>query len=105
MGEKVLDGRRYSWDDAKRKLVRRDHGIDLASLPEVFGRPTVEIEAQSDDQDGWRFKMLGLATHVVVVVYTARDDSSEIRLVTAWKANKVEQSLYYREVFGESYPG
>ncbi len=103
MGERVVDGRRYSWDDAKRRLVRRNHGVDLAALPDAFGRPTIEIEVQSDPRDGWRFKILGLAAHVVVVVYTEANEFSDIRLVTAWKANKAEQSLYYREIFGESY--
>ena len=104
MGERVVDGRRYSWDDAKRRQVERDHGVDLATLPEAFGRPTVEMEAQPHERDGWRFKMLGLAEQtVVVVVYTENDDATKVRLITAWLANKIEQSLYYREIFGESY--
>ncbi len=48
--------------------------------------------------------MLGLANQtVVVVVYAERDDGLKIRLITAWKANRIEQSLYYSEVFGEGY--
>jgi len=79
--------------------------LDLAALPEVFNRPTVEMEAQPHERDGVRIKMLGLMEQqsVVVVVYAENEDTTEIRLITAWPANKIEQSLYYREVFGESY--
>ncbi len=104
MGQRDFDGRRYSWDDAKRRQVKREHGIDLALLPEAFSLPTVEMEAQPHWQDGWRYKMLGLASQtVVVVIYAELDNGLEIRLITAWEANRVEQSLYYREVFGEGY--
>jgi uncharacterized DUF497 family protein len=104
MGARVLAGRRYSWDDAKRKKVKKDHGVDLATLPEAFDQPTVEMEAQPDERDGWRYKMLGLTERiVVVVVYAENADATEIRLITARWANKIEQSLYYREVFGEGY--
>jgi uncharacterized DUF497 family protein len=95
-------------DDAKRRQVKRGHGIDLALLPEAFSRPTVEMEAQPHWQDGLRYKMLGLADQtVVVVIYVERDNGLELRLITAWEANRVEQSLYYSEdyseVFGEGY--
>ena len=104
MGHRDFDGRRYSWDDAKRRQVKREHGVDLALLPEAFAQPMVEIEAQPDQWDGWRYKMLGLtARTVVVVVYAERSEGLEIRLITAWKANRIEQSLYYSEVFGEGY--
>jgi uncharacterized DUF497 family protein len=105
MGTRTVAGQRFSWDDTKRKKVKKDHGLDLAELPEAFGRPTVEIEAQSDEMDGLRFKMLALAERqiVVVVVYAENEDTGDIRLITAWPANKIEQSLYYSQIFGESY--
>jgi uncharacterized DUF497 family protein len=104
MGVKVVQGRRFSWDDAKRKEVRKDHGLDLADMAEAFDRPTVEMESQPDQRDGWRFKMLGLSRQiVVVVVYAERNNGAEIRLITAWRANRLEQALYYREVFGEGF--
>ena len=90
MGARVVGGRRYTWDDAKGKKVKKDHGVDLATLPEAFDRPTVEIEAQPHDRDGWRFKMLGLTQRIVVVVVYAENHDDLT-------------SLYYREVFGESY--
>lgn len=104
MGTKVVKARRFSWNDAKRKEVRKEHGVDLADMAEAFGQPTVEMDSQPDHRDGWRFKMLGLSRQtVVVVVYTERDNGKEIRLITAWRANRLEQALYYREVFGENY--
>jgi len=104
VGAQVVQGRRFSWNDAKRNEVRKDHGVDLADMPEAFGQPTVEMESEPDQRDGWRYKMLGLSRQtVVVVVYAERDKGNEIRLITAWRANKLEQALYYREVFGEGY--
>jgi len=51
-------------------------------------------------------KILALSrSTVAVIVYTEIDDGAEVRLITAWRANKVEQSLYYRTFFGETYGG
>jgi uncharacterized DUF497 family protein len=104
MGAKQHGNRRFSWDDDKRRKVRKDHGIDLADLPAAFDGPTLEMETQEHHIDGLRMKILGLSrSNVAVIVYTERDDTSEVRLITAWRANKVEQSLYYQTFFGERY--
>jgi len=105
-----VDGHQTAWqsslqlDDDKRRKVKRDHGIDLADLPAAFDGPTLEIEAQEHHIDGLRMKILALSHRsVAVIVYTEIDDSSEVRLITAWRANKAEQSLYYQTFFGERY--
>jgi hypothetical protein len=104
MGDTVHKGRRYSWNDEKRRTVKKKHGIDLADIPQVFDGPTLETEAQDHEVDGLRMKILGLSQHnVVVVVYTELDDGAEYRLITAWHANRLEQSLYYETLFGEKY--
>jgi uncharacterized DUF497 family protein len=104
MGAKQHGNRRFTWDDDKRRRVRKDHGIDLADLPAAFDGPTLEMEAQEHHIDGLRMKILALSRgNVTVVVYTEADDNSEVRLITAWRANKVEQSLYYQTFFGETY--
>ena len=106
MGVKQHGNRRFSWDDDKRRKVRKDHGIDLADLPAAFDGPTLEIEAQEHHIDGLRMKILALARgNVAVIVYTEIDDASEVRLITAWRANKIEQLLYYQTFFGETYGG
>lgn len=104
MGAKLRHGRRYTWDDNKRRQVKREHGVDLADLPQAFDGPTLEIEIQDHRLDGLRMRILALSRHtVVVIVYAERDEGREIRLITAWKANRMEQTLYYRELFGERY--
>ena len=103
MGARNLGGRRYTWNDEKRRQVKKEHSIDLADIPAVFEGPTLEIDAQEHEMDGLRLKVLGLSRQdVVVVVYTERNDT-EIRLITAWYANKVEQTLYYETLFGERF--
>lgn len=104
MGIKQHGSRRFSWDDDKRSKVRKVHGIDLADLPAAFDGPTLEKEAQEHHIDGLRMKVLALSHgNVAVIVYTEIDDRSEVRLITAWRANKVEQLLYYQTFFGERY--
>ncbi|WP_428674581.1 hypothetical protein [Reyranella sp.] len=64
----------------------------------------MEMEAQEHHIDGLRIKILALSRgNIAVIVYTEIDVGNEVRLITAWRANKFEQSLYYQTFFGETY--
>jgi uncharacterized DUF497 family protein len=99
MGQATIAGRRFEWDDAKRRKVLRDHGIDLEQIGRVFAEPFLEtydaVHSSSED----RFKILGsFGEAVVAVSFCYR--GPVIRLITARRATKYERSIYYRRVFG-----
>jgi len=62
------------------------------------------METQEHHIDDLRMKILALSRgNVAVIVYTESGGSSEVRLITAWRANKVEQALHHQTFFGETY--
>jgi uncharacterized DUF497 family protein len=90
---------RFEWDERKRVLVKRRHGVDLADVHRAFEAPHVEIydREHSEAEDRWRLVGV-LDAKVVVVSYTYRGDAA--RLITVRWANAAEAGLYYQELFG-----
>lgn len=89
----------FEWDEAKRRAVKRKHGIDLADVPRAFYRPMLEEFdlGHSISEDRWRAIAL-LDDRVVVLVYTYRSDS--IRLISARPAEPHEERLYFEDLLG-----
>jgi len=79
---------KVTWSDKKREQVRRDHGIDLAKIDNVFEDPfAVYIEdSYHSTETETRFKAIGLSAPygLVFVVFTHAAD--ELRLITARRA-------------------
>ncbi len=88
---------RFEWDENKRRLNLRRHGIDFVDVPEIFDGDTVSIEDTRADYGETRYITLGLLrTHVIVVVHTERKDA--IRIISARKATKNETKTYFEYV-------
>lgn len=88
---------RYEWDEAKRRLNLRKHGIDFADAVHVFDDLTVTIEDTRFDYGETRFLTLGLLrARVVVIVHT--ETETVIRLISVRKATKNEEAYYYQEI-------
>ncbi|HLY31644.1 MAG TPA: BrnT family toxin, partial [Ktedonobacterales bacterium] len=65
------------WDEAKALTNLRKHGVSFEEAQSVFDDPdsiTIFDEGSSDDED--RFVDIGLseAGHILVVVYTEREE-------------------------------
>lgn len=100
MGTLTRHGQRFSWDDDKRRLVRRTHGLDLADVCRLFDHDVLEAydDAHSISEDRWRGVGL-LDGRFVFVAYTFRGDT--IRLITARPAERVEELAYLAHFLGE----
>lgn len=87
----------FEWDEQKRQMNIKKHGIDFFDIPEVFEGDTVTIPDERFDYGEKRFIAIGIAgSHVIVVVYTERGEN--IRIISARKATKNEQINYFKQV-------
>lgn len=88
---------KYSWDENKRRINRKKHGLDFADAPLVFAGLTLTFEDDSPDYNEKRFKTLGmLGLFVVVIVHTETED--EIRVISMRKADSRERKIYEEAV-------
>ncbi len=91
---------RFEWDVQKAQVNRRKHRITFEEAQAVFyDEFAVEYydPDHSDQED--RFIMLGMSAkaRVLVVCHCFRHSNSVIRIISARKADKEEQQVYWRQ--------
>jgi len=87
----------FEWDDTKRKLNIKKHGIDFTNASMIFDSYTLTIEDDRYDYGEERFVTIGiLEGRVVVVVHTENEDS--IRIISIRKATKYEEKKYFSQI-------
>ncbi|MDP2835179.1 MAG: BrnT family toxin [Pseudomonadota bacterium] len=78
-----------TWDEAKRQLNLRNHGLDFVGCEAVFDGP---VETWDDNREAYgelRINLLGLLNGVVVhMTYTERGD--DLHVISLRKAEKYE---------------
>ena len=84
---------RYEWDERKRQLNLRKHGLDFADAPDVFEGPTfIRADTREDyGEDRWQF--IGRFDFLPVVIDFTEPASGVRRLVSFRKAAKHERKL------------
>lgn len=83
----------FVWDENKRKLNRKKHGLDFADAELVFAGTTATFEDKGRDYGEERFKTLGLLGFVtIVIIHTETED--EIRVISMRKASSRERKAY-----------
>lgn len=91
----------FEWDERKRAANIAKHGVDFLRASLIFNGPVLETADDQEDYGEERMIALGMASGTVYrVVYTFR--RSRIRIISAWKASKNEQEIYYRSIFGST---
>jgi uncharacterized DUF497 family protein len=87
----------YEWDEQKRQINVKKHGVDFIDVPEIFDGDIVTLPDERFDYGETRFIVIGIMkSQVVVVVYTERGDN--IRIISARKATKNEQIYYFQQI-------
>jgi len=82
-----------TWDEPKRRLNIRDHGLDFAGCESVFDGPIITREDDRLAYGEQRINLLGLlAGHVVHMTYTERGD--DLHVISLRKATKHEARYY-----------
>lgn len=88
---------RFEWDEAKDRENRRKHGVSFEEAQTVFlDENAIRFFDPDHSEHEDRFLMLGISflLRVLVVCHCHRDDDAVIRIISARKANKKEQSDY-----------
>ena len=89
---------KFIWDEEKRHSNLEKHGYDFAKAHKIFKKPFFTFEDRRFDYGEERFITLGLLDKIIVVVHT--DNAKEFRIISMRKANKHEQKVYYKNIFG-----
>jgi uncharacterized protein len=88
------------WDESKRQLNIKNHGIDFAGCDAIWDNFTVTREDTRQNYGEARFVCFGLlGREVVVMVYTER--SSGAHIISLRKAEKHE-TRYYSQIAKEN---
>jgi uncharacterized DUF497 family protein len=95
----LVEGRKFTYDEAKRRGTLRKHKIDFRDIERVFDGPNVDDydDAHSEGEERWR-RLVWLGGRVVVVVYTEQGD--HIRLITAFDAAPEETKRFIEIALG-----
>ena len=89
---------RFEWDSGKSHANRRKHGISFEDAQAVFldeNALMIHDPDHSDDED--RFILLGLsaAIRLLAVCHCYRKGDEVIRIISARKATRNEQKMYW----------
>ena len=88
----------FDWDKKKRKTNIKKHRIDFSELRKVFEKPMLTRVDNRKDYGEIRWISLGdLDGEIVVLIYTEKENN--IRLISARRATKNEESIYYKKVY------
>jgi uncharacterized DUF497 family protein len=91
----------FEWDDHKNASNKRKHGISFEEAQTVFfDEKAIEFDDSDHLIQEERFIPLGLSQSLKVLVgcHCYRSDESKIRILSARKATKKEQSFYLRRL-------
>lgn len=89
---------KFEWDENKRQTNITKHGIDFIDARKIFDYDTVTIEDDLFNYGEQRFIAIGLLNgKTIVVVYT--EIGNKIRIISARKATKNEQRIYFNEIY------
>jgi len=85
----------YEWDEGKRQLNIRKHGLDFRDAHEIFDGPMlIGLDIRSDyGEDRW-IGMGFLREIVVVIIYTESNKSDVRRVISLRKALNYERKRF-----------
>ncbi|MCF8112083.1 MAG: BrnT family toxin [Desulfobacteraceae bacterium] len=91
----------FAWDDKKNHENRLKHGVSFEEAQTVFfDENAMKFDDPDHSPEEERFLLIGLSqkTRILLICHCFRADESEIRIISARKATKKEQSFYFREL-------
>lgn len=88
---------RFEWDERKNAINKRKHRVSFAEAESVFSDDHALLIADPDhSEDEDRFIVMGLSAtpRVLVVCHCYREDDDVVRIISARRANRLEQRDY-----------
>ncbi|MCP3954246.1 MAG: BrnT family toxin [Desulfobacterales bacterium] len=89
----------FEWDDRKNAANKRKHGVSFEDAQTVFfDENAISFDDPDHSIQEARFILFGLSVKlkISVVCHCYRRDESMIRIISARKATKKEQGVYFR---------
>ena len=88
---------RFVWDPKKNIANQRKHGVSFEEAQTVFYDEYAQLITDPDhSEEEDHFIILGrsIRLRILVVCHCYREDDGVIRIISARRANKFEQSFY-----------
>ncbi len=89
----------FEWDEEKAQANEKKHGVSFEEASTVFYDPHALLISDEDHSyDEERFIILGISAtmRVLTVCHCYRETNERIRIISARKATKNEESNYWR---------
>jgi hypothetical protein len=88
----------FEWDERKARANLRKHGVSFQRAAAIFRHPRLEHIDDRVEYGEIRWIALGRSeSGIYKVVYTWREQHV-VRIISAQKANRNEQQIYYRAI-------
>lgn len=94
-----MDEIRFVWDDKKSRENKRKHKVSFEEARTVFlDENAIRFFDPDHSENEDRFLMIGMSftLRVLVVSHCYKENDSVVRIISARKADKKEQSSYWR---------
>ena len=88
----------FEWNEFKRHENIRKHGIDFEDVKAAFSEPMI---VGIDDRKNYgedRWIGIGIINGIVIVVVFTEPRDESIRIISARKATKYENKIYYQKI-------
>ena len=89
----------FEWDEAKSRENKRKHGVSFEEAQTVFfDEKAIRFSDPDHSTDEDRFIMLGISfqLRVLVVCHCFRAGDAIIRIISARKATRTEETEYWK---------
>ena len=87
----------FIWDEKKNQANLKKHGVDFSDAVRAWYDPNrldfFDEEHSSDEEIRWIF--IGAVAGIVLYVVETEPDEETVRIISARKALKHEQEVYY----------
>ena len=94
-----MNALRFDWDERKSRTNVRKHGVSFEEARTAFyDEHAVQFLDPDHSEDEDRFILLGLSVRLrmLVVCHALRESETVVRIISARKANKLEEADYWR---------
>lgn len=90
---------KFEWNDEKAQDNLVKHGVSFGEATEVFYDPNAleDYDSAHSDKEA-RFFIIGLSSRRLLYVIYAERAGDLVRIISARKADKVEQKMYERTI-------
>ena len=96
-----MDIIKFEWDESKNELNQKKHGLSFETAKEVFfDEYAILFDDPDHSEEEDRFLIIGeiKSEQICIVSHCYRDKENFIRLISARRATKAEQKIYFERI-------